>query len=240
MRVRRAAGAARGLPQDHRRQRRCRRRPRQRAASPRLAREETGDATGAIDDYDNAIAANPRLAAAYFSRGAIYLELCEPGRAIADFSEAIKLDPKLVIAYDRRGMCYGYTGDPKRAMADFDTAIRIDPSFTDAYWHRGRTYEGAKDTDRAIADYTTLIRLAPNDTRGYFGRATCTTSATTCAISTRRSASIRTTIGALDIRGNVHRAEGRSRSSHRRLQRRDHAAIPASPTPIMSAASPTA
>jgi len=60
----------------------------------------------AIEDYSEAIANDPKLAAAYFNRGDVYKIRGSLDKAIADYSKAIAINPKLAAAYQNRGFTY--------------------------------------------------------------------------------------------------------------------------------------
>src|ERR1700737_1106198 len=67
-----------------------------------LARQRNHDLDGAIADYTQAIALNPKLARAYNNRGVARRDKGEFDSAIADHSEAIVLNPNNANAYYNR------------------------------------------------------------------------------------------------------------------------------------------
>jgi tetratricopeptide (TPR) repeat protein len=60
----------------------------------------------AINDYDQAIALNPKDASFFVSRGAVYASLNEYQKAINDYDQAIALDPKNAEVFVDRGVAY--------------------------------------------------------------------------------------------------------------------------------------
>jgi tetratricopeptide (TPR) repeat protein len=62
-----------------------------------LKHRELGDPTGALADYDRAIALDPNLAAAYFVRSLLKHDLLnDVFGAVNDYNLAIALDPQIV------------------------------------------------------------------------------------------------------------------------------------------------
>jgi tetratricopeptide (TPR) repeat protein len=66
-------------------------------------KEEKGEYTGAISNYDTAIKMNPKFAIAYINRGYSKNNLKDYTGALADYNKAIELNPKLSGAYNNRG-----------------------------------------------------------------------------------------------------------------------------------------
>ena len=62
------------------------------------------DLEAAIAAFSQAIKLDPKLTAAYVSRGWAYSERDEDEKAIADFSQVIRLDPKDAEAWCNRGL----------------------------------------------------------------------------------------------------------------------------------------
>ncbi len=78
-----------------------------------------GQPERAIQDFDEAIRLDPKLATAYKIRGDVYRNLGQPERAIQDYDEAIRLAPKLALTYLNRGFVYGFMlGQHLRAIED--------------------------------------------------------------------------------------------------------------------------
>jgi len=82
----------------------------------------------ALDDFNKAIALNPRDAYGYYNRGLTYEKLGLYSPAIADFTRAILLKSDDINAYNNRGIVYARMGQLDRAVGDFSTAIAIKAS----------------------------------------------------------------------------------------------------------------
>src|SRR5690348_6123676 len=84
----------------------------------------------AFQDYDSAIALNPKFADAFNSKGVTHFYLGDYDHAAQDYSKAIELDPNYAIAYNNRGTLYLDTFDQERAIQDFSQAIKLNPGYT--------------------------------------------------------------------------------------------------------------
>lgn len=141
---------------------------------------------GALADYDEAIwrftqvlAAQPRSADSYNSRGLAYLERGRPGdaaRAIADFTQAAGLAPPGAFPYHNRAVAYlarGGPGDADRALDDLARAINEDPEAAGALVNRAAAYlkrGAAGDLDLAFADLEQAIELQPDLAAAWLNR----------------------------------------------------------------------
>ena len=110
---------------------------------------------------------DPKDAAGYNVRGAVWRAKGEFDKAIADYNEAIRLDPECTVAYALRGQAWGSKGDFAKAIADFDAAIRLDPTNVEVLVPRGAARIAKGDFDKAIADFNEAIRLDPRDAEAY-------------------------------------------------------------------------
>jgi len=128
-----------------------------------------GDIGRAIEDFDQAIRANPKDTAAFTSRGYAYHRKGLYDRAIEDFNEAIALRPMAFI-YERRGTSYLVKRDYQRALEDLNRAIHMDSTRYLAYLNRGLTYFDLNDYDHAVADFNSTLKLRPSYIRALFWR----------------------------------------------------------------------
>ncbi len=124
-----------------------------------IARLALGDSTGAIADYTQAIAINPKHALAYNGRGHVREKIGDKKGAIADFTMAIKVDPKFADAYINRCLTRSNAGDRKGAIEDCTYAIKINPNQVQAYLNRSLVNFRLGNYQRAIEDSNIAIRL---------------------------------------------------------------------------------
>lgn len=89
------------------------------------------DNAGALDDFNKAIALNPKSSDALYNRAVVYYTYKKYDKAIEDLSKAIKLSPKDQQIYYERARCYKAKEMYVKAIRDFDKAIKfnekIDP-----------------------------------------------------------------------------------------------------------------
>ena len=107
----------------------------------------------AIEDYNGAIALNPKFDMAYNNRGVAYADKGQYDRAIEDYNRAIEINPKFADAYYNRGNAYVKKGQYDRAIEDYNRAIEINPKYADAYMNRGLTHETLGNRAKAITDF---------------------------------------------------------------------------------------
>jgi tetratricopeptide (TPR) repeat protein len=88
----------------------------------------TGEWTGAIADFNQAIHLSPGFAAAFVARGTVRWKREEYAMAIADYQEAVRLDPRAVPALLRLAAAYASwttLRSPARAMASAKRACEL-------------------------------------------------------------------------------------------------------------------
>jgi tetratricopeptide (TPR) repeat protein len=96
-----------------------------------ILRMRGGNVDAAIEDYDRAIARDPKLAEAYLNKGlALVRAGRDSGQAIALFDTALeKRTRKPALAYYGRAVAYEATGRVKEAYLDYREASRLDPKW---------------------------------------------------------------------------------------------------------------
>jgi tetratricopeptide (TPR) repeat protein len=135
----------------------------------------------AIRDFDQAVAINPRNAAALKHRAraqtqahhdrAIALHAARQyDRAIRDLDRAINFSPDHASSFNLRGMCYAAIGETRRAIQDFDQAVQLDGNLAEAFVNRGNIFQSANKWERALADYSEAARLKPQDAYSLYSR----------------------------------------------------------------------
>ena len=125
----------------------------------------------AIEDLNRAIAANPRFAKAYMTRGIVLAAQGNRAAALADLDKAISIAPNDAEIHFNRGNALVPTGRLDDALREYGKAIELDPKLADAYlnraailMHSGRLDEAARDLDNAITQN-------PDGDGAYFNRA---------------------------------------------------------------------
>ncbi|MEO0806495.1 MAG: tetratricopeptide repeat protein, partial [Cyanobacteria bacterium J06643_4] len=116
--------------------------------------------SGAIADYDRAIALDPTLAELYFNR-ATTAQPCEQNTASTDYDKTAGLPLNNAAFYRHRAQVRAHQGKWKAAISDYSTAIAITPTAY-AHYHRGLAYLKAGDSDKALVDFDCALALSPD------------------------------------------------------------------------------
>ncbi len=136
-----------------------------------LDKVKKGELQSALEDYNQAIEANPENSEAYNNRGNAYFFLNQPEEAIKNYNQAIKLNPELSRAYYNRGFAYQRQGKTELAVKDFNKTLSLNPDYLPAYLNRAVVRSILGDNQGAIEDYNEVIKKDPNLPQVYFNRA---------------------------------------------------------------------
>ncbi|MBC8000307.1 MAG: tetratricopeptide repeat protein, partial [Leptolyngbya sp.] len=132
------------------------------------ARQNQGHYRESLSAFDQAIAIDPKFAAAYVRRGESLLELDDHKAAMANFSKAIQLVPTDWLSYKLRGRIYFEQNDYEKAISDFSASIKYakNPHHkAEMYKNRGKMYANLGKHDLALADLTKSVTLEPFNAR---------------------------------------------------------------------------
>ena len=115
----------------------------------------------ARNEYDNAIAADPRDGSSYYNRAVIRQKSGRYESAIDDYTRAAGLIPSDADIYYNRALAYQCLGNIQAAIEDYSRAIRLNPDDPEAYWNRGLAFSRQGREDLASTDYCSSMDLAP-------------------------------------------------------------------------------
>lgn len=121
-----------------------------------------GNLKSAIEDFDRAIAADPKSSMAYSNRAAAYSKMGNVQRALEDYGRAIDSDPKYPNSYSNRAYAYYKLGEYEKGIADCNTALKLRPNHSPTYTNRGLCRAALGDTKGARADLTRALELTSN------------------------------------------------------------------------------
>jgi hypothetical protein len=119
------------------------------------------DYQGAINEFSQALAANPNDLDALAGRAEAYYWLKDFSSAIQDFDVVLERNPNNATFFFDRGTTHDKLKEYKKAIADYNEAIRLNPEYADAYNNRGNSYADLGELEKSIADYNEAIRLNP-------------------------------------------------------------------------------
>jgi tetratricopeptide (TPR) repeat protein len=106
------------------------------------ARAAAGEHAAAAEDYTRAVELEPD-AAAFASRGWLYLTLEAPALALRDFDRAIAIDPSRGDAYNGRGSALVRAGRCREAVEDAARALRLGPRQNRTLYNAARVFAQA-------------------------------------------------------------------------------------------------
>jgi tetratricopeptide (TPR) repeat protein len=134
-----------------------------------IARLRAGNFDGAIDEFRNVLAINPKSAKAYNSIGVTMAAQANLGNAgtdaakleeaIAEYRQAVKAEPGYVLSYNNLGIALFYQKKIDEAITQYRSAIEITPTYLDARWNLAFALSQS-NFDQAVAEYRTAIKLA--------------------------------------------------------------------------------
>lgn len=122
-------------------------------------RQRTGDAAGALADYEQALALEPGNVAANANRGILLLERNELDGALVAFEAALAREPRNGPALVGRAVVRHRRGDVAGALADCDAAVAANPTDAIARGNRGFFRQQLGESDAARADYEAALAL---------------------------------------------------------------------------------
>jgi tetratricopeptide (TPR) repeat protein len=114
-----------------------------------------GDYRAAADEFDRALALDPRDFWANFLRGACAYRLQQYHDAVGSFQSCIVLSaeaPETAHCYVNRAIAQSALGNTDAALADYDHALRLDGKLAAAWLYRGLLHLQHKDHAAAITD----------------------------------------------------------------------------------------
>jgi len=122
------------------------------------------DQDAAVEDYEQAIEANPYYVSAHYNLGASNFENGEYEESIDYFDDALEINPNYAAAYNYRGLSYYKTGDYEAAIEDYSKAMELSPDWSVPIKNRGQAYYNNDEYELAIPDLTHYLTLKPEDT----------------------------------------------------------------------------
>lgn len=130
------------------------------------------DFTGAVADYDRAIALKPaaNIDVVYGNRGFAKHQLDDLDGAIADYSQVIARKPDEALPYNNRGYARLTKGDFDGAIADYTKAITLQPDVIKFRDNLANARRDKGDFAGAISDYDKIVGLEPDLPLHYLSR----------------------------------------------------------------------
>jgi len=124
----------------------------------------------ALVAFDQALARDTALAAAWNNRGMVLRNLGRLEEALASFERATQLAPASAQPFSNQGETLGQLKRYDEALVSFSRALAIDPGDAAALVNRAGTLTDLGRIDEAIADYSRALARSPDLPQALFGR----------------------------------------------------------------------
>jgi len=121
----------------------------------------------AMNDFNQAIKADPNYPEGYNSRGQLYGMSGQTEKAFADFLRAVELKPGFSEAYNNLGIIYAQKQDLDRAAVNFKKALTLNPANVEARNNIGDFYFGRGDIEAALKEYRAILPIDPQSAGSY-------------------------------------------------------------------------
>lgn len=137
------------------------------------ALDRLGQPLEAVKALDQAIALDPKLAAAHANRANIMVDAGLPDEALKSFDRALALEPNSPFELINRGGLLELTGRLEDALKDYEHALKLEPNTAEVHANRASVlkdlgqvdvaagHDGAARFDEAIGSYDRAIKLKP-------------------------------------------------------------------------------
>ncbi|MBD2345392.1 CHAT domain-containing protein [Anabaena subtropica] len=135
-----------------------------------LQQAKSGDLSGAIATYEQAIQLNPNSYEYWFNRGLTLFHLERFVEAIASYDQAIELKPDYYKAWYNRGGTLGQLGLYEEAIASFKQAIAVQADTPEAWSSKAWAELKLGQIGDAIASYDEALVLSPEDQENWYYR----------------------------------------------------------------------
>lgn len=117
----------------------------------------------AAESFQQAIAAKPTDAEAYYNLGTLYLRRNDPKLARQNLEQAVALRPNHPEAWNNLGMLSAQEGDPEQAIRNFKQSLTLKPDYVIAMVNLANLYRRQHSFDDATKLLERALQLEPND-----------------------------------------------------------------------------
>jgi tetratricopeptide (TPR) repeat protein len=138
-----------------------------------IARLQSGDTKGALEDFHEAALTDPDYPEPWNNSGLVRQLLGQAPLGLADFERALAIRPDYPEALSNRGRTRQALGDGAGALADFNRAAELvgPTSFAASVLHnRGRLRQECGDLAGARTDFDRALEIDPGHTATYASR----------------------------------------------------------------------
>ncbi len=125
------------------------------------ALDQLGEPLEAVKALDQAIALDPKLAAAHGNRANIMVDAGLPAEALKSFDRAIELDPASTPDLINRGALLQSLGRFEEALLNFEQALALTPGNPPVLTNKGMALAALGRHDEALAAFDAAIKGNP-------------------------------------------------------------------------------
>lgn len=136
-----------------------------------IAINSHGDYAAALNDMNEAIKLQPKLAGLYINRAFLRYHQDDYFGAMADYDYAIELEPLNVTALFNRGILLAEVSANDRALNDFTRVLNLNPDDYKALYNRAVIYGKKADYEAATDDINRVISAFPDFPGAFYLRA---------------------------------------------------------------------
>jgi tetratricopeptide (TPR) repeat protein len=136
-----------------------------------FALQARGETARAIEEYEGAVASDPKWARARVNLIAIYCRDRQWAKAEEHFKAMSDLGLRVAEGYYNFAVCLAAQGETARAASEFHTAVEINPQYPQAWMALGQLVERDGRLDEAEASYRKAAEQAPDDPTAQFNLA---------------------------------------------------------------------
>lgn len=123
----------------------------------------------AAEAFQQAVAANPEDAEAYYNLGTLYLRRKSIAEAKKYLERTVALRPDHPEAWNNLGMLAAEQGDGEEAKRDFEQSIRLRPKYATALLNLGNLYRRQNKLDEAESALKRAFESEPNNPEVSYG-----------------------------------------------------------------------
>jgi tetratricopeptide (TPR) repeat protein len=120
-----------------------------------------GNYTGAIEQYDKALAIDPKHVNALNNKGNVLFKLERYREAIEQYDKVLAIDPKHVNALNGKGNALNGLARYTEAIEYFDKALAIDPKYVKVLFNKGLALDKLERYTEAIEYYDKVLDINP-------------------------------------------------------------------------------
>ena len=128
-----------------------------------FAFQARGDTARAIEEYEAAVATDPKWARARVNLIALYCGQRQWTNAEKHFQALIDLGLRVAEGHYNYGVCLAAQGEASRAATEFRSALEINPQYAQAWLAQGQLAERDGRLDEAEASYRKAAEHAPDN-----------------------------------------------------------------------------